>query len=394
MNISARSLLTAGVSLTAASAIALAPVAVNTPALTVTKPDAPPAVVPDVRLTALSDDIEVGIANLQAFLDAASVTVADVVGLPGRGLIGVAGGIETLFDVALTGWIEAESDPTAAASLTILRTLAVGAWAKLEENLGLGNPVITAATEQVGRLITGAFTGSVRNMLIAGSDVLANPLSVPNYAGVLSAGLASAQLVIGNGLRVIRTVGDAGFDIAGIAVRELTFQLTNLLGGASALLTQLGRASGSPLVEAVLGAVRDLALTPVRAVVNLGSGVIQTGLVTANAGFDVVLDVAINAVDPVDPEQPDMSERGAAEPVDNSSATDEDADEEDIPVDDTAVAAASEEKPGTEESAQETSAEETEAETEKTETIQNEPADDSAPAESEDRHDHRSKSDA
>ncbi|MFB1295493.1 hypothetical protein ACAG24_008260 [Mycobacterium sp. pW049] len=401
MDISARSLLTVGVSLSAASAIALAPVAANPSALTVTKPDAPPAVVSDVRLSAVSDEIEVGIANLQAFLDAAAVTVADVVGLPGRDLIGVAGGIETLFDVALTGWIDAMSDPTAAASLSIVRTLAVDAWAKLEENLGLGNAVITEATEQVGRLISGAFTGSGRNLLIAGANVLTTPLSVPAYAGVLSAGLASGQLVIGNGLRVIQTVGGAAFDVAGIAVRELTFQLTNLLGGASALFTQLGESSDSPLIEAVLGAVRDLALAPVRAVVNLGSGVIQTVLMTANAGFDVVLDVAINAVDPVDSEPSEMGDRGAAVPVATLSAPEEDPakgdiPEEDIPDEDTPVAEASEQELAAEEAtekSEEDSAEESVEQIEREAPTRNEPTDDdTAGAEPEDGHDHRSKS--
>jgi hypothetical protein len=295
MEISARSFFTTGMSLTAAVAIAFAPLPILTHQPTVTIPT---ATVPAVRLAAAQHDIAAAMAGLQMFFDDASVTAAGIVGLPGRGLIGVAGDIETFFDVALTRLIDAAGDPTTTASLMILRTLAVDAWAKLEENLGLINPALMSATEQVGKLLTSAGTGSLQNILIAVARVIADPLSLPNYGGLASAGLTSTQLVLGNALRAIQTVGDAGFDVAGIAVRELTFQFTNLIGGASALLTQLGDASGVPIVDAVLGAVRDLMLAPVRAVIDFNSGLIQAGLTTANAAFDVVLDGATEIVDP------------------------------------------------------------------------------------------------
>lgn len=300
MDISARSFLTAGLSLTAATSIALAPLTIPAPAHAAAIPDVTKSHVTmsQVRLTATPAQIAAAIAVVQGVLDDATGTVAEVAGLPGRALIGIAGDIETFFDVALTGLIDAAADPAAAASLSILRTLAVDAWAKLEENLGLINPAITTATEQVGRLLTSAVTGSLQSILVAVADVFQNPLSPASYAGVLNAALASGQLLIGNGLRAVQRVGDAGFDVVGIAVRELTFQFTNLIGGASALLTQLGQASGIPAIGAVLGAVRDLVLTPARALIDLGSGLLQAGLTSVNAGFDLVLGAATDVIDP------------------------------------------------------------------------------------------------
>jgi hypothetical protein len=90
---------------------------------------------------------------------------------------------------------------------------------------------------------------------------------------------------------VVRAVGDAGFDITGIAVDELTFQLNNAVGSLGRLLTQLGGASGSPLAQGVVAAVRGLAFAPALAVFNFGSPVAKAVIATAKEGFDAVVDI-------------------------------------------------------------------------------------------------------
>jgi hypothetical protein len=178
MDISARSCLTAGISLSAATAIAFAPLA------------APPSHHTDIRLAA---------------------TPAEVVALPGQALIGVVDNIVTLIDVVFTGAIDATDDPTIAASLSMLETLSSDAFSKLAENLGLANDVITNTTREVGALLTTAVTGS-------------------------------GQLRPENILRAVRVLGAAAFELAEIAVSEVTFQIHNLATGIGALVTQVGQA--------------------------------------------------------------------------------------------------------------------------------------------------------
>ena len=284
MDISARSYLSAGVALTMASAIAIAPSALPTrsPA---------PVMMPSIELAASATDIDAAIAGLQAGLDDATASLAGAAGVPGRGLIGVVDNITTGFDVLFTGLMNATTVPTLIASSAILRTFAVDAWAMLAHNLTRINAVITGTTGEVGGLLTTALTGSLRNVLVAGLDVADAPLAPASYAGLLTAGVATGQLLIGNGLNLVQAVGDAGFDIAGIVVDELTFQLNNAVdGGLGKLLTQLGDASGSPLGAAVAAAVRGLAFAPALAVVNFGSHVITTTIDTTKAAFDAVLD--------------------------------------------------------------------------------------------------------
>lgn len=295
MEISARAYLTAGVSLAAATAIAFTPLAIPASQRPM---DIPTVTVRDVQLTATPADVEAFIANVQAVLTDGSTAVADVVGIPGQTLIGAVGNIVTLIDVVFSGAINATDNPTLAASLTILKTLTYDAYAMLHENLSLINPVITTTTGRVGELVTSALTGSLRNILIAAVNVANDPLSPASYAGLLTAGAASGQLVVGNGLKVIQSIGDGGFDIAAIALKEVTFQFNNAVTRLGDLLTQLGDASGNALIEAVVGAVRGLAFAPAQAVFNLGSGAAGTVLTAAHNGFDQVLGAASSIVNP------------------------------------------------------------------------------------------------
>jgi hypothetical protein len=273
MDISARLPLTAGIALTTAAAIAVAPVALpvhhRAPVRVAT---------PDVALTVTPADIEAAIAA--------------AIGHPGQALIGVVDNIVTTIDTVFTRLTDATSDPTAAASLTILKGLSVRAFAMLAENLRRGDAVLGTTSAQVGALLTSALTGSLRQVLLAGANVVNAPLSPASYTGLLTAGIAGTRLLVGNGLEAVQAMGDAGFALAGIAVDEVSFQVNNGLGGISTLLTQLGDASGSPIVEAVVKAVQGLVFTPALAVFNAGSQVAGAVLDAANAGFDTLIDGA------------------------------------------------------------------------------------------------------
>ena len=297
MELSARSFVTAGVALTAASAVAFTPVAIPGRAVSIPGVAAPIVSMPDVRLAVSAADLEAFFAGVQAVLARSTAGAADLTGVPGQNLIGVVDDVVTLIDTVFTGLIDSTNDQTLVASLTILKTLSVDAFAMLSENLGRINPVITTTTAQVGDLLTTALTAALRNVSVALLNLATDPFSPASSVGLITAGLTSGRLLAANGLTAVRTVGDAGFVIAGIALHEVTFQFNNAVSGLSALLTQLGSASGNAVVEAVIGAVRALAISPAVTVVNLGSAAVGTVLDVANAGFDVVLDGAIGIVD-------------------------------------------------------------------------------------------------
>lgn len=273
MDISARSPLLTGLALTTAAAVALLPVAAPVPA-----PAPPRVAMPDVALTVTPADIEAAIAA--------------AAGHPGQALIGVVDNIVTTIDTVFTRLTDAAGDPTTAASLTILKGLSVRAFAMLATNLRRGDAVLSATNAEVGALLTSALTESLRGVLQAGADVVNAPLSPASYTGLLTAGIAGTRLLVGNGLDAIQAVGDAGFALAGIAVDEVTFQVNNGLGGISTLLTQLGDASGSPVVEAVVKAVQGLVFAPALAVFNAGSQVAGSVLGATHAGFDTLIDGA------------------------------------------------------------------------------------------------------
>jgi hypothetical protein len=248
----------------------------------------------DIRLAASPADIETALDDLQAVLLNGTHQLAAAAGVPGQGLIGVVDNIVTMWDVLFTRLINGTTNPTLLGSLAILKPFCVDAFAMLAHNLGRINALITGTTEQVGELLTTALTGSLRNVLVAGVTAVNAPLAPMSYAGLLAAGIETGELLVGNGLGVVKAMGDAGFDIGGIVTDELTFQLNNAVGSLGKLLTQLGDASGSPLARAVVAGVRGLAFAPALAVFNFGSQAIKAVLTTAKEGFGAVVNIGLS----------------------------------------------------------------------------------------------------
>lgn len=319
MDISARSFLTTGVSLTAATAIAFTPLAI---ASNHHKVPVPAITVADLRLAVSADDIRAFIVDLQEVLDDATTTVAAAAGIPGQTLIGVVDNIVTTINTVFTGLVDATDNQTIEALLTVLQTFSADAFEMLAENLGRINPVIITTTAQVGELLTSALTGSLHNILTAVVNVVNDPLSAANYAGLVTAGLASGQLLTDNGLEAVQSLGDAAFDIAEISLDEFTFQFNNFaVNGIGAVLTVLGDASNNAVLEAVLDAVHALAIAPAIAVFNLGSGVLNTALTTAQAGFDVLFDGPTGIVTSTGNPAQSALTAGAVESVENRPAS-------------------------------------------------------------------------
>ncbi|WP_422746475.1 hypothetical protein ACN27E_02680 [Mycobacterium sp. WMMD1722] len=260
MELSPRSFLTAGISLTAATAVAFTPL--------VLPPPAPGVSVPEVSVS----EVRLAVTSAQ---------IGALAGVPGRALIGVVGTIVRTLDGSFTALIDATNDPTGTAALSILKTFSVDAFAKLEENLTLGNAVITSTATEVGDLVASAVSGSLRHL--ADGDLPA--------AGLLLAG---------HGLAIVQALGDAAFELVRIAVGEVTFQFNNAVTRLGELANTLAGASGSPLAETAVAAVQTVAPAPARTVFDGGSPVAVTTVDVAHTGFDTVVGGRRRTVQPVD----------------------------------------------------------------------------------------------
>lgn len=280
MEICARSYLTAGMSLTAATAIVLAPLPVPTPTISL---ESPSIATTAVELTVSPADVAAALA-----------------GIPVQLLIsGVVDNITTALDVGFSTAIAVTDNPTLVESLTILKTLSVDAYEKLAENLGLINGVITSTTAEAGELMTAAIAGSLENLWVALLNVISSPLDPSAYVDVFDAGITSVQLIATNGLRAVQAIGDGGFEIVDIARQEVTFQFNNATTRLGDLLTQLAEATGEPVIERSAALVRDVGIGSAQTVFNFGSESLGTAIAVANAGFDEVIEGAAEIVDPV-----------------------------------------------------------------------------------------------
>ncbi|OBB59334.1 hypothetical protein A5757_13430 [Mycobacterium sp. 852013-51886_SCH5428379] len=185
MDLTARSVLSAGVALTAASAIAFTPVAL--PPQHVSAPPVPVLTAPEVQLAVTSTQI------------------GALAGMPVQALIGVVDNIVRSIDGTFTGLIDATDGAKGVAALTILKTLSVDAFAKLSENLTLGNAVIMSTVTEVADLVA----------------------------------TAGDRRVVDTGLAVVGALAEAGAELVRIAVGEVTFQFTNAVTRLGELVTVL-----------------------------------------------------------------------------------------------------------------------------------------------------------
>jgi hypothetical protein len=129
MEVSARAYLAAGISLTAATAIAFTPVVVPIGHAPVELPRIATA---NVRLAAAQ---------------------GDAIGVPDHPLTAAVGNLVTAIDRVFTRAIDATDDPDQIASLTILEEFTHDAFAMLHHNLGRANAVNTATAAEARELL-------------------------------------------------------------------------------------------------------------------------------------------------------------------------------------------------------------------------------------------------
>ena len=287
MQISLRSYLTAGVSLTAASAIALTPLAIPANERAVTIPN---VTVSDIQLTVTPAEIQAFFAELQTQLEEFNQGVAEAIALPGATL---AGGLEIAIELN-TEFYDTLRDLTSNATLTALLNAL-----ETSSNNGLGSllTAVESATENVAittgelaDLLASTITGSLSNVLSSFVNVLNNPLDTAAYAGLLSLGLVDTiQDAALNAGAAVGVAVNSGFGFVDTGLNLFQSQINNAIGTVSSLMNVAADATGSDLVEAVNTAIQSITLFPALVVSNAVFGLKTVAIGGVQEGFNDIL---------------------------------------------------------------------------------------------------------
>lgn len=268
--VSARSYVLAGVALSAASAVAFAPLIEPTTAAGRSELSAlAPAVSRNVALAAVvsNADIAALVNNLNASLGSISTTVASVVGVPGQTLGGALISAAALNDHLWDGLLAANGNPVLKTVLTALKNSSSGGLTQLANTVGAANGTIVLTTGEVANILTSTLTGSLGTALQAVTNVVANPLSVASYTGLLNTPVDLAGGVLTGALNAVNTLGDNALTLTNSLVNGVTAQVSNALSLVNGLLQAAGGVTDFALVDGVLTALQGIVSAPVTAAV-------------------------------------------------------------------------------------------------------------------------------
>lgn len=287
----------AAVALTAATAIAFAPMVVSqAPPVHV----ALPAVhVADMHLTAVVSDADIKnlINAVNTGLNQLDSTVANVAGVPGQTLAGAlsaASGLTDSFWSTLIG--ASQSNPLLANVLSAVQTVSSGGLTKLAATTASVNGSITLTTGQVASLLTNTLTGSAATLLYAISNVVNNPLSLLSYAGLINAPLTIVGGAVSNAAAAVSAVGSGAISLVGNVVNGATAQVSNLITAANAVVNGIEQTINQQQVNSLITIAQQIVTSPLAAAITLVNG--ATAAITDTA--TTAVQVAATAVQRVD----------------------------------------------------------------------------------------------
>ncbi|MEH3130562.1 MAG: hypothetical protein PGN27_11465 [Mycolicibacterium neoaurum] len=329
MEISARPYFTAGVALTAASAIALTPLMVPTEGRTIAIPKVSTA---EVQLAAVINP-----ADVDRLIAALRTGLADIT----NGI----GSVETFTTDTLAGALaEAQRlntgfwDPIVAAAGTgVLGTLVTAvsnysqaSLAMTAESInGIAGATVTLPGD-ITNIIGSTLIGSLNTALYAITDVINNPFKLSSYTGLLAgvvniigdslvgqdpnhdtgllSGPAGTNSILSTALNA--TLGGV-IGVVGLGFSGITGQVNLAVDSLNSALNTLAQQSGSQLLTGVVGVIQGLAINPIKIINNAGvlNGLVEIGFpllgalspitdATAKAviGVQTGLNVALDAI--------------------------------------------------------------------------------------------------
>jgi hypothetical protein len=285
MQISARSYLTAGVSLTTAAAIALTPVAVPTADRAVSIPN---VTVSDINLTVTPGEIVAFFDTLRTRIDEFNASVAEVAAVPGQTLVDGVVAAMGLNDSFFESLINAVDNPTLQALLETMEVINDRALRSLAFYVDHSNQTIVLAGKDIADLLGGIMTVSLSNILSSAVDALNNPLSFEKYAHVLAATVGSGFLVVNGSSLIAQKAGNAGFDLAYGTLDFVRAEVTTALDAVRRLSFVASGATGSELVQAAVAAVGTIGLAPAYLGLRLPVSLAEETVLSAQSAFNTV----------------------------------------------------------------------------------------------------------
>jgi hypothetical protein len=283
MELSVRSYLTAGVALTAASAIALTPV-VATPGdhhLAV-----PYASVSEVQLAAAirPADVAALAANLDAAMASVTTTVTSMVDGSGHTLTGALTSAAALNDNLWDGLIRAAgANPTLGSVLIALKAASAGGLSQLAQSVHATDNTIALSSGQVASILTSTVTGSLGSATQAVASIVNNPLSAASYLGLLTTPFGIAGMGLQGGINAAATLATGAVHLTSTLVTAVSDQIGNAVSLVNGLLDAGKSLTHVALIDGALTAVQGIVSAPVTAVLAGVTGI--TGAAANAATF-------------------------------------------------------------------------------------------------------------
>lgn len=328
MEISARSYLTAGVAFTAASAIALTPLAIPTEGRTIALPNVSTA---DIHLSAVINpaDVDALITALRNGLAEVTTGIDNITTQTAIGLNNVLTRTQALNTGLWNRLIEAAGPGALGALVTALGTYSEASLAMTASSIEGAAGALLVLPGDVTDIIGSTLIGSLNTALYAITDVINNPLKLASYTGLL----AGVVNIVGDilvaqdpdystgilpgpggtgliGTALSATLG-AVINVVGLGSSGLTGQINLAVDSLSNALDGLAQQSGSGLVTGLVGLIQGLALNPIQIINNAGivGGLVDIGLpvfaavdplltsaASAVVGVQTGLNIALNAI--------------------------------------------------------------------------------------------------
>lgn len=287
MQITARSYLTAGISLTAATALALTPIAIPANDRAVTVPQVTTA---DIQLVVTPSDVVAFFDNVQSEIVAFNAAVAQLALIPSQSVVqGLQSAIDLNNEIYDT-LISSTDNLTLQALFETLQISADNSLRFLRNAVGYNGEVVVYSHEEIADLLSGIVTGTMSNVLAAVVGVLNDPLTFSNYANLLNSGIASAALLGNNSGEIIRNAADIPIELAQTQLHLVANQINNAFRTVAGLVNVGTMATGSQLIQAVAVAVESVTLGPAQLVVNTPFSLAYNTIHAVDQGLTAILD--------------------------------------------------------------------------------------------------------
>ena len=286
MDLSARSYFTAGIALTAATAIALTPVVVspgNGHHLPV-----PYVSVSEIQLAAAINPADVAalVGNLNATMGSVTSTVSSLVDGSGQTLAEALNSAAGLNNSLWDGLIRAAgANPTLGSVMIALKAASAGGLSQLAGSVAASGGAIALSSGQVAGLLTSTVTGSLGSALQAVTSIVNDPLSAASYLGLLTTPFGIAGMALQGGISAAAALGTVGVDVASTLVTGVTAQIGNALALVNGVLDAGKSLTDIALIDGTLTAVQGIVSAPVSAALAGIDGI--TGAVAKVAKFSL-----------------------------------------------------------------------------------------------------------